>query len=338
MDRSPSSPRRGGVQGQVRLQRLLADAGVASRRACEELIEEGRVAVNGRTVTQLPVFVDPEADRITVDGRPVAKPERRLYVMLNKPARVLSVAADEPGADRRTVTDLVDHPAAKRLFPVGRLDYDATGLVLLTNDGELANRLTHPRYEIPKVYEVLVRGDITEDALPRITRDIAKAERQAARLEGRVRPASAGAGLELRILRRDAGKTLLEITLRHGRVPQIEQSLLAAGLPPKKVERTGLGPLRLTGLGVGRWRELERSEIHALRAAVRPGATSRANAPDRPGQRKNAGPRQETGPRQRGQRPTAKSRTPGPSRSPGPRSRAAPSRPAKRGPRRRPAP
>lgn len=267
------------IDGKVRLQRVLADAGVAARRACEALIESGRVSVNGQTVRRLPVFVDPNADRIVVDGRPIPRPERRVYVMLHKPAGTVVTAADEPGFDRRTVLDLVDHPAAPRLFPVGRLDFDSTGLVLLTNDGDLANRLTHPRYGVPKTYHVLVRGDLDEAAVEAIRTKFRVAARrgddQAPRRPGP--PASRGPAPEVTILRRSEGKTVLQITLREARNRQLRDLLQYMGMPVKKLARVAIGPLQLRGLALGAWRELTRSEIQALR---------RPNQPARPaGQR-----------------------------------------------------
>lgn len=257
----------------VRLQRVLADAGVAARRVCEELIEQGRVEVNGQAITRLPVFVDPENDKITVDGRTIRKPERRLYVMLHKPARTLSTATDEPGADRKTVTQLVDHPAGARLYPVGRLDYDATGLMLLTNDGELANRLTHPRYGLPQVYHALIKGEPDELTLGKLEGSAVTAEQKRRRREGRAagRPTAAlarGSKVELKVARREGGKTLLQIRLIEGPNREIRHLLAKTGCPVKKLTRVAIGPVRLTGLPVGGWRELERQEIQALRRAV----------------------------------------------------------------------
>jgi pseudouridine synthase len=247
-----------------RLQRVLADAGVASRRACEDLIRKGAVEVNGQVVTELPAWVDPHTDRIRVEGRPIPKPERHLYLMLNKPTRTLTSAADEPGSDRRTVLDLVDHPAKARLFPVGRLDYDTVGLLLLTNDGELANRLTHPRFGAPKTYRVVVRGRLDQDAAKEIERGIYLAERKAGRTVGAVRTAH----VELTVLKRDREKTTLELTLREGRNRQVRRMLAAVGFPVKSLERVGMGPLRLKGVPRGAWRELTAAEIKALRRAA----------------------------------------------------------------------
>ncbi|MEZ6242053.1 MAG: pseudouridine synthase [Phycisphaerales bacterium] len=251
-----------------RLQRVLADAGVASRRDCEELIRAGAVEVNGELVTELPAWVDPTTDRILVDGRPLPKPERHVYVMLNKPARVLSTAEDEPGADRKTVLDLVDHPERARLFPVGRLDYDSLGLVLLTNDGELANRITHPRFGVPKTYKVVVKGVLDEEAARELERGIYLAQRKAGRTEGAARTAN----VELAVLHQDRERTTLEITLREGRNRQVRRMLAAVGFPVKSLERVAVGPVRLRGVARGAWRELTSSEVQALRrAAAAPG-------------------------------------------------------------------
>tara|TARA_R110000782_G_scaffold30348_1_gene75487 strand:+ start:3268 stop:4665 length:1398 start_codon:yes stop_codon:yes gene_type:complete len=247
-----------------RLQRVLADAGVGSRRACEELILAGEVEVNGVLVTALPAWVDPEEDRIVVEGRPIPRPERKLYVLLNKPVRTLSTAKDEPGADRRTVTDLVDHPGAARLFPVGRLDYDTVGLILLTNDGELANRLTHPRYGVPKTYKVLVKGVLGQEAVAELEQGIYLAERKAGHTVGGVRTAR----VEITVLQQSREGTTLEMTLREGRNRQVRRMLAAVGYPVRKLERIGMGPIRLKGVARGAWRELTRDEVWALRRAA----------------------------------------------------------------------
>ncbi len=242
----------------------MADAGVASRRACEQLIEDGQVTVNGKMVTDLPAWVDPEQDRIVVEGKVVPMPERKIYVMLNKPARTLSSAKDEPGADRKTVVELVDHPAASRLFPVGRLDYDTVGLILLTNDGEIANRLTHPRYGVPKTYRVTVKGALDEDAAAELERGIFLAQRQAGKTIGGSRTAH----VELELIARETGKSVIELTLREGRNRQVRRMLAAVGYPVQKLERVGMGPVQLKGLARGEWRELTRHEIQDLKRSV----------------------------------------------------------------------
>lgn len=249
----------------MRLQRVLADAGVAARRVCEELIEAGRVAVNGRVMSRMPVFVDPDVDRITVDGRPLPERERKVYVMLNKPARVLSASADEPGAGRRTVLDLVSHPDRPRLFPVGRLGYDASGLVLLTNDGPLANRLTHPRYGVTRTYRAVVTAAPEDRSLRGLEREILKASRFTRRQAGRI--GAAGAGLT--VIERTPERSLIDITLREGKNEEVSNVLARAGCRVKKLERTAIGPLRLSHVAPGKWRELEKEEVRALRDAAK---------------------------------------------------------------------
>jgi len=328
----------------VRLQRVLADAGVAARRACETLIEEGRVKVNGEVRRKLPVFVNPETDHIEVNGRPlsresVAKP-RYVYVMLHKPARVLTVGADEPGADRRTVTDIVKHHTGARLFPVGRLGYDATGLVLMTSDGELANRLTHPRYEVPRTYHALIKGAPDEATLSRLERDIHKFQLLANREFGRRRAGR----VALRVIGKLEGKTVLEITLREGVNRQVEQTLDLAGFPVTKFMQVSLGPIELSGLAEGGWRDLERGELAALRKAVRDNATAENKEPRaeseprsfRPkrGPNRSAGSRPQRPPqradgdqRPSAPRPPASPSVPRPPRGPGgPPNRAGPQR------------
>lgn len=257
----------------------MADAGVASRRECERLIEAGAVEVNGEVVTELPVFVHPAADRILVEGRPIRKQrERKLYLLLNKPARTLTTLADEPGADRRTVIDLVEHPQKARLFPVGRLDYDTTGLLLLTNDGDLANQLTHPRYGVPKTYRVVVKGDVADEAISELERGIYLADRKAGKTAG----ASRTAHVEVRLISRQRDRTVLELTLREGRNRQVRRLLAAVGFPVKKLERIGMGPLSLKGVARGEWRELNRHEIRALkRAAAAPDEQKPKRSPPR---------------------------------------------------------
>ena len=248
-----------------RLQRALADAGVASRRACESLIEQGLVTVNGHLVDELPAWIDPEQDRVVVDGKVVEFDSRRIYVMLNKPTRTITTTRDEPDLDRRTVVDLVDHPAAERLFPVGRLDFDTTGLVLLTNDGELANKLTHPRFGVAKTYRALVKGRLSDEDVERLAEGIYLAERKAGETVGAQRASHVG----LRVSKRDRDKTTLEITLKEGRNRQVRRMLAAVGCPVKKLERIAMGPVKLSGLARGAWRELQRKEVEALRRAVR---------------------------------------------------------------------
>ncbi|MCA9273990.1 MAG: rRNA pseudouridine synthase [Phycisphaerales bacterium] len=250
-----------------RLQRVLADAGVAARRVCEELILAGDVEVNGRIVDTLPAFVDPEIDRIRVQGRPIKNQTRKIYVILNKPPRTVTTTADEPDMDRRTVTDLVDHPSASRLYPVGRLDYDTTGLLLLTNDGDLANKLTHPRFGVVKTYHAVVKGKLTDEDAAQIAEGIYLAERKAGKTTG----ASRTARVEVSIFRRDRERTILELRLQEGRNRQVRRMLAAVGCPVKKLQRVAMGPLVLKGLPSGAWRELTKGEVDALRRSIERG-------------------------------------------------------------------
>jgi pseudouridine synthase len=261
-----------------RLQRVLADAGVAARRVCEDLITQGRVEVNGVIIDFLPAFADPAADRIRVDGRAINPSRRHLYVMLNKPTRTVTTNADEPEFDRRTVLDLVDHPAADRLFPIGRLDYDTTGLLLLTNDGELANRLTHPRFGVAKTYHAVVKGRLTDEDARQLQSGIDQAERKAGRAAGAARFAR----VSVTVHKHDRGRTVLELRLTEGRNRQVRRLLTAVGCPVKKLDRVGFGPLKLTGLPTGAWRELTRPEIDALRRSVARAKTQAVAASETP--------------------------------------------------------
>jgi len=266
-------------EGAVRIQRFMADAGVASRRACEALIEEGRVLVNGVKLTELPIFVVPGDDRIEVDGEPLrvhmeparkaaARPvksvagERLLYVMLNKPRNTVTTAYDPDG--RRTVVDLVEHPSGARLYPVGRLDYDTMGLVLMTNDGDLANRLTHPRYGVHKTYRAVVKGRVEDDAIESLEQGVYLAQRQEGRTVGARRPAH----VQMRVVKRDATRTMLELTLEEGRNRQVRRMLAKVGHPVKKLTRVGMGPLTLSKVALGEWRELTRDEVARLKKAA----------------------------------------------------------------------
>ncbi|HLO41546.1 MAG TPA: pseudouridine synthase, partial [Phycisphaerales bacterium] len=281
------APSRGGQRPSsslVRLQRVLADAGVAARRVCEKLIEEGRVEVNGEVITRLPAFVDPRHDQISVDGKPIARQVgaagRKLYIILHKPERTLTTASDEPGLERRTVLDLIDHPAKPRLFPVGRLGWDESGLVLLTNDGELANRLTHPRYGVPKTYLAVVKGDIQDEDLHKFGRQMFKLERLASRQEGRLR----GSHVDMAIFKREPGKTTLRVTMKEGKNRYVAEVLGQSGFPVRKVAAVAIGPLQLRGLPLGSWRELTRDEIKLLRAACKDDATPEMKSGIRPDQ------------------------------------------------------
>ena len=243
----------------IRLHKALADAGVASRRACERLIAEGAVAVNGIPVTTSPAWVNPDSDRITVAGQKVNPRTRHVYVLLFKPRGVVCTSA--PDGDRKRAVDLVKHPSDIRLFPVGRLDMDSSGLLLMTNDGELANRLTHPRYHLQKVYEVTVRGSVDDAEVKRMERGLFLSDRK--RRQGdRTQPS------RLTIIRRDRDRTRLRMELREGRNRQIRRMMVLVGHPVKRLRRVQIGPLKLKGLRVGEWREPTSREIVALKRAA----------------------------------------------------------------------
>ena len=229
----------------MRLNAYLARAGVASRRKADELIKAGRVTVNGEP-GQLNTFVAAN-DQVAVDGEPVEK-QRLAYVLLHKPAGVVTTASD-PHA-RRTVVDLVDHPS--RVVPVGRLDADTTGALLLTNDGELAHRLAHPRYGVEKTYIVDVEGEPTGDALRALERGVELED-------GRTAPAHT----------RRLARSQLELTIHEGRKHQVKRMLDAVGHPVTRLHRSVYAGLTLEGLEPGAWRELTSREVERLRSAVR---------------------------------------------------------------------
>jgi 23S rRNA pseudouridine2605 synthase len=233
--------------GTMRLQKFLAQAGVASRRAAEELIKQGRVEVNGRPA-ELGSSVDPSGDRVRVDGKVVAPRSRRVLLAFNKPTGCVTTASDPQG--RKTVMDFFPH-FGTRIFPVGRLDYDAEGLLLLTNDGELANRLLHPRYGISKVYDVKIKGHPDQKTIEEL--------RSGVRIEeGVTAPA------EVEILRLLPGSAWLRITLHQGWNRQIKRMGLAVGHPVLKIRRIAYGPVGLGRLPTGGHRALRPEEIRKI--------------------------------------------------------------------------
>ena len=240
--------------GPMRLNAYLARAGVASRRGADELIKAGRVTVNGEP-GELKTFVGAN-DVVSLDGERL-QPQELAYVLLHKPAGVVTTARDPQG--RRTVVDLVDHPV--RVVPVGRLDADTTGALLLTNDGDLAHRLAHPRYEVDKVYEVEVEGEPGPAALQRLEHGVDLDD-------GRSAPARA----------RRLGPGRVELTIHEGRKHQVKRMLAAVGHPVTRLHRSRYAGLDLEGLEPGAWRELESSEVELLRdlRAWRPGSASSA--------------------------------------------------------------
>jgi 23S rRNA pseudouridine2605 synthase len=230
----------------MRLAKYLAHAGVASRRAAETLIAQGRVTVDGALVNDPARDVDDGSD-VIVDGRPVSGPEPRVVFAVHKPVGVVSTARDTHG--RPTVIALVPTEGL-RLYPVGRLDADSSGLILLTNDGELANRLTHPSFEIPKTYLARVGGGPTKDAELRALRRGVELE------DGPTAPARV----------RRVGKDAIELTIHEGRNRQVRRMCEAVGHPVLELRRSAFGPLRLNGLAAGAHRRLSDAEVERLRA------------------------------------------------------------------------
>ena len=235
-----------------RLQKFMAEAGVASRRACEELIRQGRVTVNGETAS-LGRSVEPEQDRVELDGKPVQKEQRRTVILLYKPRGVVSTSSDPEG--RRTVQDYF-REIPERLYNVGRLDLNSEGLLLMTNDGALANRLTHPRYGVEKTYYAVCDGRLTASEAAKLTNGIELED-------GMTAPARVDA---VRTTQR--GDTSFLITIHEGRNRQIRRMLEAVGHRTLRLKRERFGPLSLGTLAPGEWRKLSDEEIKKLENAL----------------------------------------------------------------------
>lgn len=257
----------------------MAQANLGSRRKCEMIIAEARVTVNGR-VAMLGDKADPAVDRIEVDGRPLiletgqARHEGLIYIALNKPRGILSSLEDELDEGRTTVRDLIQIDEAKHIYPVGRLDKPSEGLMLMTNDGDLAHRLTHPRYGHEKAYVVTVEGAIPEKVLDQWRRGVM--------LDGRI---TAPAPIE--VIDRRADSTKLRIILREGRKRQIRRIAADLGYPVKQLVRERIGPLSLGDLEPGQWRYLSEQEVSRLRQSIQESPPSsrlskRRNKPYRP--------------------------------------------------------
>jgi 23S rRNA pseudouridine2605 synthase len=235
-----------------RLQKILSQAGIASRRASERLMLEGRVTVNGTVATELGTKADPARDDIRVDGRRIRLAERHRYILLNKPRGYVTTRSDPQR--RPTVLDLVG--AREYVYPVGRLDFDSEGLLLLTNDGDLAARLTHPRHGVPRVYEARVLGTPDDRDLQQLARGLV--------IDGR---RTAPATVRLLPQRRGAGEATIVLTIREGRKRQVRKMCEAIGHPVSQLKRVAIGPIRDPRLRPGEWRELSAAEVRALRHA-----------------------------------------------------------------------
>jgi 23S rRNA pseudouridine2605 synthase len=234
-----------------RLQKVLAAAGVDSRRNCELLILTGAVTVNGRVVDKLPVFVDPQIDRISVQGQKISIP-RKVYYLLNKPKGVICTNFDPQG--RAKATDLIE--CKERIVCIGRLDIDTTGLIILTNDTELANKLTHPRYGITRTYIAEVKGRIDSSQVEKLKKGVWLAE-------GRVEADN------VKVLHKGNINSFVEITIRQGINRQVRRMLAAVGLKVKSLKRIKIGKIISKGLGIGKFRELNQSELEYLRKITR---------------------------------------------------------------------
>ena len=231
----------------VRLQKFMADNGIASRRKCEEMIEQGFVKVNGNTA-HIGDKVDPKKDKVTVRGRKIAVKDNLVYIMLHKPRGYITTMQDEQG--RKCVAELVKDVGV-RIYPVGRLDRDSEGLLLMTNDGEFANAMTHPRKHVPKTYRVTVREKVNENHITKLTQEMV--------IDGyKTMPA------EVHVVTREETRTVLEIILHEGRNRQIRKMCEQVGLTVIRLKRTAIGSVKLGMLAQGKWRNLSDEEVHKL--------------------------------------------------------------------------
>ena len=275
--------------GRVRLQKFLSDAGVASRRRAEELIREGRVLVNNLPVTELPAFVRPGADQVICNGAPV-KFERNEYYLVHKPKGFVCTNFDPAG--RRRAVDLLP-PNVARLFPVGRLDINTTGLLLMTNDGELAERITHPRFGVPKVYRAEVRGKVRRDLPARLKEGVYLSDGKAV-------------ASEVRIIHSATDRSMLEITLREGKNRQVRRMLARCDHKVTRLTRIKIGTLSMKNLPLGGARRLTGKELQALRDELARGKPRRQRRPSKPAARST---KPHSKPTARGAKPHAKPAT-----------------------------
>lgn len=233
----------------VRLQKYIAMSGLASRRAAEGMIDEGRVKVNGKKVTEQGIKVEIGCDSVTVDNKPVELKDKKYYIMLNKPSGYVSTAKDQ--FDRPTVVDIVKEEVGTRIFPVGRLDYETEGLLLMTNDGDFTYKITHPKFQKDKTYIAVINGGISITDLNKL--------RKGVRVEDYVTSAA-----EVEILDAVGGKTAIQITIHEGRNRQVRKMFDSLGYTVSALKRIKIGELELGNLPVGRWRHLTSHEINCL--------------------------------------------------------------------------
>ena len=222
-------------------------AGIASRRACDDLIRQGLITVNGRTVHLLSTEIDPDKDKIIYDGRRITVEDKKIYIMLHKPLNYVTTADDDKGRD--SVLDLIN--IAERVFPVGRLDYDTTGLLLITNDGDLAHRLMHPTYGVEKTYIAELNSKIQEDQIGILRKGVQL-------IDGKTAPCKAF----------KIGKELVEISIHEGRNKQVKRMFRKLGFKVRSLHRIKYGPVTIGKLKYGQWRNLKQAEIDALKKTV----------------------------------------------------------------------
>ncbi len=239
------------ADGLVRLQKYLADCGVASRRKSEEMIASGRVKVNGK-VAQIGDKINPKKDDVTVSGKKIVRIKKNTYIMLHKPRGFITTMSDE--MDRKCVAQLIKDVGA-RVYPVGRLDRDSEGLLLMTNDGEFANALMHPSKHVPKTYRVTVRPGVTEEQLTQLSSGVIIDS-------GRTAPA------DVRVIQREESRTVIEIILYEGKNREIRKMCEVLGLEVARLKRTAIGSIKLGMLQQGKWRELTEEEVHKLSATA----------------------------------------------------------------------
>lgn len=280
--RFPSRALRASETSTIRLQKALADAGLAARRDCEQLILSGRVQVNGKAVSNLPCFIDPEKDVVTLDGVPqdlsssvvraagtAARQEQRTYLLVNKPKGMITTTRDPQG--RTNVLSLVPHAIRdrERLFPVGRLDADSTGLLLLTNDGDLAHQLTHPKFGVPKEYRVTTTGLASEEQLAKLKRGMYLLTPDASGQTRAKKASLESVRIVKRLVDRNRGdRTVLAVKLREGQNREIRRLLARVGLKVRELERVAIGPLRAADLKPGHCKLLGKRDVDRLRAAT----------------------------------------------------------------------
>ena len=238
---------------QVRLQRVLAAAGVDSRRKCEQLILDGAVRVNRKIVNSLPAFVDPDVDIITVNGKRIRPQLQKVYFLLNKPKGVICTNSDPQG--RKKAIDLIR--TKQRVYCVGRLDIDTTGLIIITNDNQLTNRLTHPSFKISKTYVAVVKGRITPTQVEKLKKGVWLDKGKTA-------------GSSVKVLKKTRDESIIEITIRQGMNRQVRRMLAKVELAVKSLKRTRIGKIDSKGIGVGKYRELSKSQIEYLKRATSP--------------------------------------------------------------------